>query len=313
MPTVSVLTPSFNYAGGYLEDCIKSVLQQSSSVEVQHVIVDDGSTDDSWDVIKALHPTWRRDCVRQENRGQFATLNRALGMATGEWILWLNADDFLLPATLRLAQRTLERVPDAQIIFGDTIFVDGDERFMRLVAQPRFDRRILRGGYNLFHTPSVLWRKDLLPAGQGFDESMKLLGDLDLWLTITAGNVNIVKIDAPMSAFRRHSGQISASERPSDLAELRRIVERHRLRAYARSIASATRASSTLQARFRHAWLKAVDGGWLAEWRLRPYRGVRMDWMNGHWIAAMESDRARITIGRSEGEHGGLHRLRLDA
>lgn len=294
--TLSVLTPSFNYVN-YVGTCIDSVLRQESAIAVQHVIVDDGSTDASWDVIRAKHPNWERDCVRQPNAGLAATLNRALAKATGEWLLWLNADDFLLPDALRLAEQAIRQVPEADIIFGDTVFVDESSRLLRLVAQPVFDRRLLEGGYNCFHTPSVLWRRALLPAGRGWDESLSLLLDLDLWLTITAGETVVVKVDAPLSAFRRHPRQISATRRDSDVDEANRVAAQHDLPGLARVAANTWR--PTWPSRILHGWLKVVEGGWSREWGMRRWRGRRMDWTNGPGTPPLFGDNVGMSVRRS--------------
>jgi hypothetical protein len=291
--TLSVLTPSFNYAE-FIGDCIASVRLQDSAFAVQHVIVDDGSADGSWDIVRANYPDAERDCVQQSNRGLAATLNRALSIATGDWILWLNADDFLLPHTFRLAERALARHPGADLIFGDTIFVDASSRFLRLVAQPRFDRRLLEGGYNMFHTPSVIWRRDLLTTGDGWDESMKLLMDLDLWLTVTQGDVTVVKVDAPLSAFRRHRRQISATARETDIDELRTIARKHGIA----QLAEASRVASRRRAKLAHGWRKSLDGGWFREWRAQRYVGRRMDWMNGYDIPGFASDPVGMSVQR---------------
>lgn len=273
MPTngtsVTIITPSYNYAR-FLPECLRSVQEQEpSGLSVQHVVVDDGSTDDSWAVITDLHPETQRDCLRQKNLGLSATLNRALGLARGEWVLWLNADDFLLPGTLRLFAAVLRDVPTADLVFGDTLFVNDKSRIVRLVAQPPFDRRFLAGGYNTFHVPSVIWRRSGAAKQFPFDESLQLLMDMDLWLELTRPGCTTVKVDAALSAFRRHARQTSAIDRPSDAAEMRRLATRHALGALEKARSSRPLWSATA----RHAWAKVVDGSWSRERAIRGHVG----------------------------------------
>lgn len=264
-----MLTPSYNYAH-FLPECLRSVQEQrASGLDVQHVVVDDGSTDDSWAVITDLHPQPERDCVRQDNRGLSATLNRALSLARGEWVLWLNADDFLLSNTMWLLGEVLQEVPDADLVFGDTLFVDDTSRVVRLVAQPPFDRRLMEGGYNTFHVPSVLWRRSRLTTESPFDESFQLLMDLDLWLDLTRPDCTTVKVDAALSAFRRHAAQVSASDRPSDAVEMRLLATRHGLEGLMNAQTSRPLRSATA----RHAWAKVADGSWLRERAVRGHVG----------------------------------------
>ena len=81
---------------------------------------------------------------RQPNRGLSETLNQALRLATGEWFGWLNADDFYLPSALVTVRRAIEEYPDADMIWGDCVYVDAQGRFLRLVAQHPTNRRVLR-------------------------------------------------------------------------------------------------------------------------------------------------------------------------
>lgn len=274
--TISIITPSFNYER-FIVDCLDSVrLQVADEVAVQHVVIDDGSCDRSWEVICAQHEGASTDRVRQDNVGLAATLNRALEQVTGEWVLWLNADDFLLPQTLELFARAISEVPDAKLIFGDTLFVDDAARVVRLVAQPSFKRALFEGGYNSFHVPSVLWSRELLGEGR-LDESMKLLMDLDLWLRLTPPGTVVAKIDAPLAAFRRHTGQTSASSRPSDAQEMRSLARRHGMQ----GLLAASSSAPLPSARVRHGLLKLQEGAWLRELHVMSHRGERVDWMRG--------------------------------
>lgn len=91
-PFVSVVIPSFNHAR-YLTDAIESVLTQRRA-ELELIIVDDGSTDDSWDLIKkASEADGRVVALRQENQGAHAAINRGLAAARGDYLAILNSDD----------------------------------------------------------------------------------------------------------------------------------------------------------------------------------------------------------------------------
>jgi hypothetical protein len=213
----------------------------------------------------------------EQNVGLSRTLTEALRLATGDVLCWLNADDFHLPWTYSEVTRIFEAHPEATVVFGDTAFVDDGARFIRLVPQPSFDRRIMEGGYNMFHVPSVFFRRSAVPSGFSFDESMKLYMDLDLWLTVTAGQAVVVKTDAVLSAFRRHPGQVSAVTRPSDADEVRTLSRRHNLV----PLASRNSGGWTRAAHLRHAASKIIDGAamrQLAAWRVH---GQSLDWTEG--------------------------------
>lgn len=272
-PLLSIITPSYNYER-FLPRTLASVNRAARPFLVEHVVVDDGSTDASWEV---LRDTARADrhlvIARQANRGLSATLNDALARAAGEWIGWLNADDLHLPWAYQALADGLAAHDDLDLVFGDTVFIDADDRVLRLVAQPQVDRRVIVGGYNMFHNCSTFWRRSALPSGWTFDENMHLFMDLDLWLTVLDGARAVAKVDFPLGAYRRHSQQISSTARPSDLAEMRTLATRHGLRSLARlETARATWPSAAV-----HAVTKTLDGSRIREWRFRTYAGRAVD------------------------------------
>lgn len=269
---LSVVTPSYDYAR-FLPTCLASVQEQAGATAVQHIVVDDGSHDDSWDVICAHHPRPDRDCARQANRGLSATLNRAVSMADGQWLNWLNADDFLLSGAASAVERAWRAVPSADVIFGDAVEVDEAGRLLRLVSQPAYSRSLFERGYNAFAVPAVFVRRERL-LEHAFDESMSLLMDLDMWLAVTAAPATVVKLDTALAAVRRHAGQISAVRRDSDVKEMRAIGRRHHIGRLER----ATSARAPLTSKVHHAALKAADGGWVRELKWRSRRGTGMDW-----------------------------------
>ena len=87
---------------------------------------------------------WRSE----PDEGQSDALNRALARARGRWIAWLNADEFYLPDGLAALGREGDRT-GADVVYGDTLFVDGDGRLTRLLPQHRFIAVVLRS-YGLF-------------------------------------------------------------------------------------------------------------------------------------------------------------------
>jgi glycosyltransferase involved in cell wall biosynthesis len=116
-PRLTVFTPNFNH-GAYISRTIESVVSQSRPPD-QFVIVDDGSTDNSLEVIR---PHLRRfpylELVAAEHRGLWATLELALSKAAGDYVFCLPADDYILPGFFEKAMAAAERHPEAGIIFG---------------------------------------------------------------------------------------------------------------------------------------------------------------------------------------------------
>ncbi|MFM2055048.1 MAG: hypothetical protein RL456_3085 [Pseudomonadota bacterium] len=95
---ISILINNFNY-GRFLGEAIDSALAQTHP-DVEVVVCDDGSTDDSWDVIRRYGPrirAWRS----RENFGQASAMNAGMALCTGDWVLFLDADDWLAPDAMQ--------------------------------------------------------------------------------------------------------------------------------------------------------------------------------------------------------------------
>lgn len=97
-PLVSIIVPVHN-AASYLSQCLDSLLAQSyQNIEV--IAINDGSQDDSWGVMQAYKKDKRFHCLTQMNQGVSATRNRAIGLAKGEYMMFVDADDWLEPDTI---------------------------------------------------------------------------------------------------------------------------------------------------------------------------------------------------------------------
>ena len=137
----TIITPSLNYAR-FLGECLESVAKQldeartssSRSFDVEHFVIDGGSTDESAVVAARFpHATW----IQEADEGMSDAINKGFDRATGDWIMWLNADDRLKPGALVNMLVELEKT-NADVIYGDWDFIDESGRFMRHVRAPRW-------------------------------------------------------------------------------------------------------------------------------------------------------------------------------
>src|SRR5215212_207946 len=110
---VSVVIPCYNQAH-FLGEAIESVLAQNH-LRFEIVVVDDGSTDDTAEVA-ACYPGVR--CVRQDNRGLSAARNNGLRHSEGEYVVFLDADDRLLPEALETGLKCFEAHPECAYVYG---------------------------------------------------------------------------------------------------------------------------------------------------------------------------------------------------
>jgi glycosyltransferase involved in cell wall biosynthesis len=182
-PLVSVVIPTHNHAH-YLGEAIASALSQLD-VRPEIIVVDDGSTDNPAAVVDA-YPSVR--FLRQPNSGLAAARNTGWQHATGTFVVFLDADDRLLPNALRTNLQTFSTCPDCGFVYAGYAFIDDAGRLLRrahiaeITADPY--ATFLRGNVIGMHA-TVMYRRDVLEESGGFDPSLRACEDYDLYLRIS--------------------------------------------------------------------------------------------------------------------------------
>ena len=166
---VSVVIPCYNQAR-FLSEAIESVLAQSYK-DFEIVVIDDGSTDDT-SKVAARYPAVR--CIRQDNQGLAAARNTGLRRSRGSYLVFLDADDRLLPEALEVGLGCFDAHPECAFVSGHYREISVDGSPLRPGKQPRLEREnyveILRGNYII--TPAVVMYRahsgglDPLPLGE---------------------------------------------------------------------------------------------------------------------------------------------------
>ncbi len=181
---VSVIIPCYN-AGRFLGETLDSVLRQGHS-NLEIIVVDDGSTDGSANVA-AKYPTVR--CVHQRNAGVAAARNTGLQNSNGAFVIFLDADDRMLPGAVEANLHCLLRQPECAFAFGDVqaIDVNGVPLPHRSACPHHENYHYLSLLYHCYiWTPgAVMYRRSVLEAVSGFDSRVAAAADLDLNLRIT--------------------------------------------------------------------------------------------------------------------------------
>jgi asparagine synthase (glutamine-hydrolysing) len=207
-PLVSVVIPCFNQ-GRFLAESVASALAQTS-VRVEVIVVDDGSTDETADVA-ARFPSVRY--VRQGNRGLAAARNRGLEESRGEFVIFLDADDRLLPTAAELGVRSLRESADAAFAFGHyrsitergAVLIEAAPRELGEDAYCSFLRGNLVGT-----TASAIFRTSVLRQAGGFDGSTRYWGceDYELYLRL-ARQSTVTRYHEVVAEYRHHRGSMS--------------------------------------------------------------------------------------------------------
>jgi glycosyltransferase involved in cell wall biosynthesis len=213
MSRVSVVITSHNY-GCFLGGAIESVLRQTYE-GTELIVVDDGSTDETGEVA-ARYPGILY--LRQENRGPGAAKNRGLQAASGEFVIFLDADDELFPDAVDSFVRCLHKRPDCAFAYGHYQFIDGDGAL--ITSRPRRDARfqacieddpyryMLRSNNPLRSSGGVCYRADFLRRVGGLSLELESSTDLDVNLRL-AREHPVCCNDQIVLSCRRHSASFS--------------------------------------------------------------------------------------------------------
>jgi glycosyltransferase involved in cell wall biosynthesis len=283
-----VVVPAHD-AAAYLDDCLASVAAQRGDFGVEVIVVDDGSTDATAAVAQRHAGV---QCLRQPQRGPAAARNAGIAAARAPLVAFLDADDCWAPGALAAAVAALQRHPQAALVFGDcrqfdaggpharTLFDDGGwgaAAWGDSGLVPQAHARLLAD--NFITTGAVVMRRDVLQTLGGFDEALRLVEDLDLWLRVAHRHA-IAWHPQVALLRRRHASNVSRDADAMSLAWLE-VLERERRRhaplapALAAALARqrvgerlqlAQRALARRDAAqaIRHARLALADGG---RWR----------------------------------------------
>lgn len=222
----SIVVPAYN-AEDHLAEAVDSALAQTHE-PTEVVVVDDGSTDGTAEVARQYGDAVRY--VRQENRGVAAARNRGLADAAGDYVCFLDADDWLHPEHLRLnVQRLVER-PDAVLSHGWTEVTDADLRPTGRVLRGACGRilpdlvRLIPPAVPGIH--SAIIRTAAVRRVGGFDPELSTSADYDLWIRLARlGPVECV--ERPTVRYRIAEGSMF-TDLDLQVRDMEAIVEKHR-------------------------------------------------------------------------------------
>lgn len=208
MPKLTVYITNYNY-GRYIRQAIESVLHQSFQ-DFELLIIDDGSTDNSKEIIEDYADHSQIKVIYQQNKGLNITNNIALRLSTGQYIMRLDADDYLMDSALEKMINRLEEDETLGLVFPDYYLVDQHNTITAEVQRHDFGKEV--GLLDLpAHGACTMIRNQCLKAVGGYDESYSCQDGYELWIKfITRFKVSNIK--EPLFYYRRHGDNLTTNE-----------------------------------------------------------------------------------------------------
>lgn len=229
-PRISIVTPSLNQ-GDFIEITIRSVLSQEYP-NLEYIIIDGGSTDGTLSILNRyggqIH--W----ISESDKGQTDAINKGLRLATGDVLSYVNADDILLPGSLREVGNIFKKHPEVQWLTGKCKIIDENGKDVRGAIYFYKNILLCLSSYrlllltNYISQPATFWRRELIDLCGLFDSNLNYVMDYEYWLRIW-------KVASPyihshdMAGFRiqRNSKTTSGGHLQDYVTEETLVVERH--------------------------------------------------------------------------------------
>lgn len=213
IPRFSIVTISYNQQQ-FLCDAVESVLSQEGA-SFEYLIMDGGSTDGSKEIIEsyASRLSYWQSCP---DGGPSTALRSAVDLCKGEYLVYINSDDVLLPGALHSMANCLDRDKDIDVLYGHGISMDErDQSFTRVYSDLWGTKAYARGLVSIFQQSCALRLAAVRNAGN-FNSENTTCWDGELLFQMGRTGSKFQRVDDFFGMFRIHEGSITGSQNTSD-------------------------------------------------------------------------------------------------
>ncbi len=223
LPTISIVTPSFNQSQ-FLERTIISIITQEYP-NLEYIIQDGGSDEKTLDILKKYQPVLKH-WESTQDKGQSHALNLGFRHATGEIMAYLNSDDILLPGSLNYIAQFFAKNPSVDVVYGHRILINEKDQEIGRWILPKHDEKILSWA-DYVPQETLFWRRSAWEKiGGEIDETFNFAMDWDLILRFKETGAKFFRLPRFLGAFRIHAHQkTSAQINLMGFEEMQRIRE----------------------------------------------------------------------------------------
>jgi glycosyltransferase involved in cell wall biosynthesis len=203
LPKISVVVPSFNQAK-YLELTLRSIIDQNYP-NLELIVIDGGSTDGSPDIISRYENRIKFWCSEPDG-GQTHGIVKGFSHATGDILCFINSDDLLEHGSLYDVGRYFTQHPEADAVYGNTLWIDAEGKAIRPQKEIPFSRFIFLHTYNYIPGMSMFWRRAIYDRSGGLNPDFQMAFDADMWMRFS-DHGTIKHVARQWSRMRRYSEQ----------------------------------------------------------------------------------------------------------
>ena len=223
LPSMAIVTPSLNQAR-FLDRTIGSVIEQDYPGPLQYWVQDGGSTDDSVEVIRR-HEAGLTGWESIPDEGHADAVNRGFARIQGEVMAFINSDDYYLPGALRAAGEAFAADPDLDMLYGDAVYVDPDDRPLVIDVLPAYNWEDLRR-VCIIPQQTCFWRRRAWEAAGGLGRELWFSFDWEFFLKV-AERGRLVHLPRLMAAYRHHAAAKTSTAADRWGADDRKLRERY--------------------------------------------------------------------------------------
>lgn len=219
---VSIITPSYNQ-GQFIERTLQSVAIQSGA-EIEHVVFDGGSTDETVDVLRNFKSAVR--WISEKDKGQTDAVNKGIKATDGEIIGWLNSDDIYYPGAVARVVEFFQENPDVDVVYGMADHIDVDDNpFEEYPTEPWNFERLKEICF--ICQPALFFRRRIVDQYGMLDDSLNYCMDYEYWLRLGSKGARFSYINNKLAGSRLYAENKTLGSRVYVLEEICSVVKQY--------------------------------------------------------------------------------------
>ena len=209
---ISVVTASFNQ-GRFIEKCLASVRAQKGDFSVEHIILDNCSTDSTGDALANYQANCGTVDVRvlvEPDAGQTAAINKGFSLATGDVVCWLNTDEWYEDGALANVADYFAAHPKVDAVFGDCYFVDAEGALVKHKREFFYSEPMLLSYGCFIPSCSTFIRRRVIDEGVILSPEFQVAMDYDWYVRIAKAGYRFAHLPFTLASFTWHDNNISS-------------------------------------------------------------------------------------------------------